>query len=149
MEEDGPNDVDLLFQQDGGSPRFRIESKVATEINVRDIPNAGLPRYPDLISLDFFFWRYIKQATDVPPLSTSLPEFAGKHDITFSRIWNITPLSSLSSHCMYHKGLTLKSCTSCPQSAFSYLLCMDLGITIISPSSIDGLVFITKTYRVW
>jgi hypothetical protein len=32
LEEDGHNDVDLLFQQDGGPPHFRIESKVPTEI---------------------------------------------------------------------------------------------------------------------
>lgn len=30
LEEDGPNNVDLLFQQDGGPPHFRTESKVPT-----------------------------------------------------------------------------------------------------------------------
>jgi hypothetical protein len=30
LEEDGPNDVDLLFQQDGRPPNFRTESKVPT-----------------------------------------------------------------------------------------------------------------------
>jgi len=30
LEEDGPNEVDLLFQQDGVPPHFRTESMVPT-----------------------------------------------------------------------------------------------------------------------
>jgi hypothetical protein len=86
LEEDGPNDVDLFFQQDGGPPHFRTESKVPTEINCTDTPNARPPCYSDLISLDFLFWSYIRQAADVPPLPTSLPTFAGKHYVAFSGI---------------------------------------------------------------
>jgi hypothetical protein len=37
------------------------------------------------------------QATDVSPLTTSLPKFAGKHWVAFSSIWDINPFEPIES----------------------------------------------------
>jgi hypothetical protein len=74
----------MLFQQDGAPPHFRSEvqdvliRKFPEKYIGRGGPITWLPRSPDLIPLDFFFWGYMKDAVYMPPLATTLPELAGR-----------------------------------------------------------------------
>jgi hypothetical protein len=66
LDKDGPDD---MFLQDGAPPHFHME---VTDFLNRKFPEKWIgiggpitwpPRSPDLTSLDFLFWGYIKDAT--------------------------------------------------------------------------------------
>jgi hypothetical protein len=74
----------MLLKQDGAPPHFH---KKVTDLLNRKFPHKWIgkgesitwpPRSPDLTLLDFFFWWFIKDATYVSPLTTTLPKLAGR-----------------------------------------------------------------------
>jgi hypothetical protein len=84
LEGEGPDDT--LFQQNGAPPHFHKEVadvlglylKFSEKWIGRGEPITWPPRSPDLTSLDFFVWRYIKDDVYVAPLATNVLELAGR-----------------------------------------------------------------------
>jgi hypothetical protein len=77
LQEEGPND--MLFRL----PHFRTEVQVFLGERFpgkwicRGEPTAWPPLAADLRPIEFLFWGYIKDAVNVPSLSTALQELAG------------------------------------------------------------------------
>jgi hypothetical protein len=70
----------LLFSICSSSGAISIEN-----FHGNGLPQAILSLYllvpPEIVPLDFFFWKYIKSVVYVTPLPTTLPEIAGGYKL--------------------------------------------------------------------